>query len=173
MPAEFLSIETAETITRAQLAALIGVRMEAAVKRAPRATTAVITDIRGSWAQPWILAVTRAGLMEVYPNHTFQPGAIVRRADLASASSRILSLLASNNPAVAGWRSARRRFPDVSPSHLAYPAVSIAVEAGVIRPLETGAFGLTRPVTGAEAVAAITRLLEIAGGPQPGRTPGR
>jgi tetratricopeptide (TPR) repeat protein len=173
MPAEFQSIESAETLTRAQLAALIGVRLEAIVKRAPRATTSVITDIRGSWAQPWILAVTRAGLMEVYPNHTFQPGATVRRADLASAASRILSLLAADHPSIAAWRAARRRFPDISPSHLAYPAASIAVEAGVIRPLDTGGFGLTRPVTGAEAVAAVNRLLEIAAGPQAARPPRR
>ena len=35
--------------------------------------------MRGNWAAPWIMAVARAGLMEVYPNHTFQPNAIVRR----------------------------------------------------------------------------------------------
>lgn len=167
MPEEFRAIETAATITRAQLAALIGVRLEAVLKRAPRTTPAVITDIRSNWAQPWILAVTRAGLMEVYPNHTFQPAATVRRADLASAASRILNVLAADHPAVAAWRSARRRFPDVPLGHLAYPAVSMSVEAGVIRPLETGGFGLARPVTGAEAVAAVNRLLEIAAGPQP------
>jgi hypothetical protein len=143
--------------------------METVLKRAPRTTPSVITDIRGNWAQPWILAITRAGLMEVYPNHTFQPGATVRRADLASAASRILNVLAGDNPQVAGWRTARRRFPDVSSGHLAYPAVSMAVEAGVIRPLETGGFGLARPVTGQEAVAAVNRLLEIASGPSPAR----
>lgn len=170
MPEEFKAIESAETITRAQLAALIGHRLDALVKRAPRATTAVITDIRGSWAQPWILSTTRAGFMEVYPNHTFLPGATVRRADLASAASRILSFIAVENPTLGtAWRNARRRFPDVPAGHLAHPAASMAVEAGVIRPLENGGFGLTRPVSGAEAVAAVTRLLEIAGGPLPAR----
>jgi tetratricopeptide (TPR) repeat protein len=170
MPDEFKAIESAETITRAQLAALIGNRLDALVRRAPRATTAVITDIRGSWAQPWIISTTRAGFMEVYPNHTFLPGATVRRADLALTASRILSFVAAENPAHgAAWRNARLKFPDVPAGHLAHPAASMAVEAGVIRPLEGGAFGLTRPVTGAEAVAAVTRLLEIAGGPQPAR----
>ena len=168
MPEEFRAIESAETITRAQLAALIGNRLDALVKRAPRATTAVITDIRGSWAQPWILTTTRAGFMEVYPNHTFLPGATVRRGDLASAASRILSFVAAeNSDQAAAWRNARRRFPDVPAGHLSHPAASMAVEAGVIRPLEGGAFGLTRPVTGAEAVAAISRLAEIAGGSPP------
>ena len=32
-----------------------------------RRTPVVITDTRGNWAAPWILAVARAGVMEVYP----------------------------------------------------------------------------------------------------------
>ena len=31
--------------------------------------------------------------MAVYPNHTFQPGAVVRRGDLARAVQRVLDLL--------------------------------------------------------------------------------
>ncbi len=60
-----------------------------------------MTDTRGSWAGPWILTVTRAGVMEAYPNHTFQPGAVVRRADLAEAARRVLSLIAAEKPALA------------------------------------------------------------------------
>ena len=62
----------------------------------------MITDTRGSWATPWIMAVTRAGVMEVYPNHTFQPAAVVRRGDLADAASRVLSLIAAEKPALGG-----------------------------------------------------------------------
>jgi hypothetical protein len=85
MPPEYRAIEQATTVTRAQLAALIGVRLEGLVKRAPQRNTAVITDTRGNWAAPWIIPVARAGFMEVYSNHTFQPSATVRRGDLAFA----------------------------------------------------------------------------------------
>ena len=101
MPAEYQSIETAATVTRAQLAALIGVRLEALLKRTDRTTAVVITDTRANWASPWILSVARADVMEVYANHTFQPAAPVRRADLA-------------RPPAACWRSSptrRRRWP--------------------------------------------------------------
>jgi hypothetical protein len=40
-----------------------------------------MTDDRGHWAQRWILDITRAGIMDVFPNHTFQPAGIVRRED--------------------------------------------------------------------------------------------
>ena len=100
------------TVTRAQLAALIGVRLDDLLKRAPRSNSVVITDTRGSWAAPWIMSVARAGLMEVYPNHTFQPNAIVRRGDLAQAASKALSLIAAGNPRLAATlRTAHGRFP--------------------------------------------------------------
>jgi tetratricopeptide (TPR) repeat protein len=163
MPPEFLQIESAPTVTRAQLAALVGVRLDELLRRAPRRTGAVITDTRGNWASPWIMSVTRAGFMEVYPNHTFQPTSLVRRADLAQVSSRVLSLIAAERPAVgAAWKDARHKFPDVSPSHLAYRAASMAAEAGVMRVFDDGSFGLARPVTGAEAVAAVRRLEQLA-----------
>ena len=164
MPPEYRTIDQSPTVTRAQLAALLGVRLDELVKRTRRRNAVVITDTRGSWAAPWIMAVSRAGLMEVYPNHTFQPAALVRRGELAQAASRTLSLIAAENERLAGsWRNARRTFPDLSPNHLSYPAASLAVEAGVMNTLEDGSFQLTRPVTGAEAVAAVRKLEELAG----------
>jgi tetratricopeptide (TPR) repeat protein len=163
MPPEFQAIDRAETVSRAQLAALLAVRLDDLIKRAPRQDAVVITDTRGSWAAPWIMQVTRSGVMEVYPNHTFQPAEVVRRSDLARAASRVLTLIANEKPGLAAsWKTSRRRFPDVSPGHLAYPAASLTVDAGVMRVLEDGSFQLARPVTGAEAVAAVRRLEELA-----------
>jgi hypothetical protein len=163
MPAEFQTIETAPSVTRAQLAALFGVRLAPFLKRIEQRTAVVITDTRGSWASPWIMSVARAGIMEVYPNHTFQPAAVVRRADLAQAASRVLALVADENITLGTqWRNATpRRFPDVASTNLSYPAVSLAVEAGVMTPAEDGSFQLARPATGAEAMAAVKRLEDL------------
>lgn len=164
MPEEYRAIESSPTLNRAQLAALLGVRLDELVKGTRQRDAVVITDTRSNWAAPWILAVARAGLMEVYPNHTFQPDAIVRRGDLAQAASRALSMIATANPrSNPSWRNARRKFPDVSPGHLSYPAASMVVEAGVMPTLEDGSFQLARPVTGAEAAAAVKKLGDLAG----------
>ena len=164
LPAEFHAIPIAPVVSRADLAALFGVWLDDSIKSSPRRSPVVITDIRGHWAGPWIQAVTRTGVMEVYPNHTFLPGAVVRRSDLAQAASRFLTILAREKPAIgAAWKnSSRRRFLDVSQGHPAYAAVSLVVEAGVMRPGEDGSFLLSRPVTGAEAVAAVKKLEELA-----------
>ena len=167
MPAEYRGIETSADVTRAQLAALLGVRLDELLKRSRDRNAVVITDTRGHWAATWIGSVVRAGLMEVYANHTFQPQSVVRRGDLAQAASRALSLIANENPRLGeSWRDAKRRFPDVSPGHLSYPAASLAVEAGVMKTLEDGSFDLSRPVTGAEAVAAVRTLEDLAERPR-------
>jgi tetratricopeptide (TPR) repeat protein len=167
MPAEYREIGTAPSVTRGQLAALLAVRLETLLAQVRRVEAVVITDTRGHWASAHILAAARAGVMEVFPNHTFQPDAVVRRVDLAQAASQVLELIASRNPQLgAQWRNAReRKFPDVGPRHLNHPAASLAVEAGVMRTMDDGSFQLTRPVSGAEAVAAVSKLHELAAAP--------
>jgi tetratricopeptide (TPR) repeat protein len=162
MPDEYKSIESSATVTRAQVAALMGVQLDAFLKRTPRRNAVVMTDTRSSWAAPWIQSVTRAGIMEAFPNHTFQPEATVRRGDLATIASRALSLIAAQNPkAGASWRNARRKFPDLAPAHLAYPAASLAVEAGVMKTADDGSFQLSRPVTGAELAESVKTLKDL------------
>ena len=50
---------------------------------------------------------------------------------------------------------------DVPSTHLSYPAVAVAVAAGVM-PLSNGNFELLRGVSGAEAIDIISRLEALA-----------
>jgi Tfp pilus assembly protein PilF len=161
LPAEYRAIPTNETATRADVAAAIGVRLEPLLA-ATRQRQTVVTDIRGHWAQPWILAAVRAGVMDTQPNYTFQPAARVRRGDLAQVVSRVLGLIAARNPARAKWSNAVVTIADVATGHLSYPAVSQAIAAGVMTTDQTGAFQLLRPVTGAEVVEIVARLEALA-----------
>jgi tetratricopeptide (TPR) repeat protein len=159
LPPQFQAIRQAPNISRSELAALIGVRLEKLVQAAGRGRAAVITDTRGHWASSWILRVTGARIMDVYPNHTFQPGAIVRRGELSEVVSRLLSIIGARDAALARqWTDARGHFTDIAPVHLGYPAASRAVASGVLPMLENNTFQLSRAVSGAEALAAIERL---------------
>jgi tetratricopeptide (TPR) repeat protein len=163
LPAEYRNLPASATVTRAQLAAMIGIELEKVVAQAPRKTTAVVTDVRSHWAASWILPVTQAGLMDVLPNHTFQPNAIVRRSDLAQAVSQTLSVIgAVRSVNIAAWTAARPRLDDVPPGHVSYRAIATALAAGAMKVDDGGRFWPSRPATGAEVVAAVARLKQLA-----------
>jgi hypothetical protein len=101
--------------------------------------------------------------MEPFPNHTFQPSAVVHRGDLAQAASRVLGLIAAEKPRVAArWRDPHPRFADVPPTNLNYAAIARAVAAGVIAPLDGDAFQPARPVAGSEALETVSKLEALA-----------
>ena len=162
LPSEYQQISGAPAVTRGDFAALLGVRMEdwlASSRPQPR----LITDAREHWAAPYIVKAVQAGIIEPFPNHTFQPDAAIRRGDLALIVSRVLNVIAQARPgAAAAWRTSRPEVADVPRSHLAYPAVAQAIGAGVLG-LSGGEFHLARPVSGAEAIEAVERLRAIAG----------
>ena len=161
LPPEYRAIPGESALTRAHIAAMVGIRLDSLIARAqPRQL--IITDIRGNWAQPWIAPVVRSGVMDTLPNYEFEPARRVRRGELASTVSRLLTLIAATRPELAKkWQGARITIADVPSTHLNYPAVSMAVAAGVM-PLSNGNFDLLRPVTGAEAMDVVGRLEALA-----------
>jgi tetratricopeptide (TPR) repeat protein len=162
LPPEYHAIATDPSITRAALAALIGVRFEDLLQRAQGRQAPVMTDTRESWATPWIVSVVGAGIMDPFPNHTFQPAALVRRGDLAVTISHLLTLAAAAQPdLLARWRQGRPELSDLPPGHLMYPAAAFTVAAGVLPAVEGNAFEPGRMVSGAEAAAALDRVEAI------------
>ena len=164
LPPEYQAIEGTAQLTRGDLAALIGIRLPALVQAARKKDAVVISDVRQHWASTWILNVARAAIMEPFDNHTFQPRSVVRRSELAVAMSRLLARLAVEDPNRArSWQAARIRFTDLAPTHLAYPAASMSVAAGVLEAGPNNTFQPSKVVTGAEAVAAVARVEALAG----------
>jgi tetratricopeptide (TPR) repeat protein len=161
LPAEYQAIPGEATLTRAQVASLIGVRLEPLIAQA-KPQQVIITDIRNHWAQQWIGPVVRAGIMDTLPNYEFEPSRRVRRAEFANTVARMLTLIGSMKPQLAKkWQGARIQLADVPSTHLSYPAVSMAVASGVM-PLSGNTFEMLRPVTGAEAMEIIGRLEVLA-----------
>jgi len=161
LPAEFRAIEGTKQITRGDLAALIAVRLENALAEAP-AQDVVMTDVAGHWAAAWVTRVARAGVIEPFANHTFQPSAAVTRADLAGAASRLVAVLAARRPELQPHLAARPRIADMPAAHLRYPAAAVAVAAGVMPLLDGDRFEPARAVSGAEAVEVMRRVQALA-----------
>jgi hypothetical protein len=150
-------------VTLGEAAAYIGIHLESLIARAPKRPPEVATDVRTHWAATWIVPITTAGVMSVYPNHTFQPGATIRRSDLAGIAARLVRLAAARRAELTRWQAARPKFTDLATSHLAYSSAALAVASGVMAVDADGRFDPTRPVTGKELDAAIRRVDAIAG----------
>jgi tetratricopeptide (TPR) repeat protein len=161
LPPEFRAIAESPQITRGELAALIGVHLAELLDDVPPRQV-VVTDARSHWAAPWIDRVARAGILEPFPNHTFQPRARISRGELAAAVSR-LALFAAREDADRRetWTKARPKIADMSPGHLSYPAVAVAVASGVMPLLEGERFAVTRPVSGLEAIDVVERVVAL------------
>jgi tetratricopeptide (TPR) repeat protein len=154
-PEQYRRIGQSSRARRADLAALLAVKVTA-LGRLPLSEPRLAVDISSSWAREHIATIVRLGIMDVYPNHTFQPRATVRRGDLARASSRVLRRL--------GWRRGAGAAPtDMRPSHLDHDAVVTVVAAGLMHYRSSGAFEPWRPVTGREAVDVVSALARLVG----------
>jgi tetratricopeptide (TPR) repeat protein len=155
MPQEYQAIPDATRVSRADLAALIAVRVPA-LRRAGAGDPQVAVDISGSWARDQIARVLALGLMDLYPNHTFQPGAVVRRVDLARAAARTLDLL--------HWPAGAAPAPaDMSRAHLDWDVVERVLAAGLMGLSADGAFEPWRPVSGRETLDVVDAVARLSG----------
>lgn len=153
LPEEYRRIPTATRVTRAELAALVSVNLQA-LSRLPAGEPEVAVDIAGSWARDHIVRMLALGVMDVYPNHTFQPGAVVRRSDLAKACARVLGLLRIGPGAAASPT-------DMAPTNFFYEDAVRAVGAGLLELTPDGAFEPGRLVTGREALDVVQALARL------------
>ncbi|MBK5257758.1 MAG: tetratricopeptide repeat protein [Vicinamibacteria bacterium] len=154
LPEPLRGIGDASRVTRAELAALVVVRVEALKSRTPASVAGVASDLSRTWARPQVLRAIELGLMDVYPNHTFQPSGAVRRGELAVVAARVLDLV--------GWgRSSGTPPADMSPSHLQYASVLRVLGAGVMQNRPSGVFEPWKIISGAEAKAVVDSLARL------------
>ena len=164
LPAEYREIPAADSTTRGELAAVVGVRLEELLGDAAFGMpTPILTDTRDHWASRWIVETVRAGVMQAGAGNRFEPERPVRRGDLADVVAGVLDLVGDFDPdAARRWRAARVRFSDMGPGHLNYESATRAVAAGVMRTLGAERFDPTGPVSGSDAVDAVEQLVRLA-----------
>jgi tetratricopeptide (TPR) repeat protein len=158
-PSQYFSIAESPKLSREQLAALLFVKLRPAFGDAPRRDNVIATDIGDSWARQFIREVVAAGILQVYPNHTFQPRALVRRADLAVALSSAMSALA---PGAIPKETPRVAIADVPPGNLNHGPVALAISLGLLSLDSSGRFNPQQFVAGAEGIAASDSLVRRA-----------
>ena len=106
----------------------------------------------GTWYSEAVATLANAKVIEGYPDGTFQPSASIKRAELATLLTRmsvLVNLEKEITPVV---------FSDVA-DHWAVAFIRIAASNGWINGYPDGTFRPENPVTRAEAVAMLNRML--------------
>jgi tetratricopeptide (TPR) repeat protein len=155
LPPEYLEISRSERVTREQLAALLFIQFRPLIEDAGQDAQIIATDIGNSWAREFIRQVVGAGILDVFPNHTFQPQVFVRRGDLAVALTAVLDSADSNAD---DYDHPNPPIQDVSTENLNYRSVALVVALDLLPLDEEGRFEPLRFVSGWEAVDAVETL---------------
>ncbi|HHS13085.1 MAG TPA: tetratricopeptide repeat protein [bacterium] len=128
-----------------------------AMKAREREQLPPATDIEDHWAKTWIEDVIKAGVIDVFPDHTFHPNEKITRANYAQFLQSCLILVTGDQSLATKYiGGGTQRFPDINPSHYAYNAICLAVDRGIMKANTIdGSFGLSDPVSGADALLII------------------
>ncbi|WP_391574829.1 S-layer homology domain-containing protein [Cohnella sp.] len=107
----------------------------------------------GAWARSEVAKAVEAGIIRGYDDGSFRPGETITRAEMAVMISRALKLLDTNNQAT--------NFADAAEIPAwAGEAVQAVQQLGIIEGRSSNRFAPNEPLTRAEAVVALLRMLE-------------
>lgn len=157
LPSQYNSIVSREAVSREEIAALLSVKFKEILGE-PSSPPPIIIDIATSWASKFILLITSFEIMEVYPNHTFLPKNIVKRAETAKILLQLINYLKEK-----GYRFIQQIPPekiqlsDVSQDNFYYRSIIQMVSYDIMDLSSERSFKPDLPVSGAES----TKLLNI------------
>jgi tetratricopeptide (TPR) repeat protein len=158
LPEEFHTISSTDQISRSQLAALIIVNLEF-LSKYKSLNSSIIVDTFDNWAKNFIQRCVDLGIMDIYPNRTFQPELPITKLELAKAASRLMEILETNKGVQV--KKSEITVPDVSTRNIYGPMIAQTVSAGLLSLDADGNFHPARPVSGAEAISMVNRVQSI------------
>jgi tetratricopeptide (TPR) repeat protein len=159
LPSEYQAIPRTDQITRSQFASYLMLHLEF-LQSYRTSESKIIVDSIHHWAQSYIQQTVNLGLIDLFPNRTFQPNLPITRLELAKAASRVLEILQSTGSK--SIPSGEVVVPDVSSGNVYYPIVAKSISAGVLSLDADGRFHGSRPVSGAEIISTVNRLKSLA-----------
>ncbi len=161
LPSQYNSIQATDSVTKEQMSALVGVKFKDVLDN-PQKKPPIIIDISTSWASRYILDTASLGLLDVYPNHTFQPNKILTRAEMAETLHRLIRQLEKQ-----GYRfiqqipPERIQIDDVSADNFYYRPIVMMISYDLMS-LEGGRrFNSDRSVSGTDAIRYLNLILAL------------
>ena len=161
LPSQYDSIASSETITHEEIAALLGVKFKGIVEEIT-AKPPIIIDIATSWASKFILQMTFLGILDIYPNHTFQPKKIVIRAEMADILLRLIRYLEKKEYRFIHQIPPERiQISDISKQNYYYQPIIQSVSYGIMDLYPDRTFKPDIPISGQEFIRALDIILAL------------
>jgi tetratricopeptide (TPR) repeat protein len=176
MSKEMLIVAKSSEMTRAEVAVLFALELPfdkifrgnpagggfstpSATEQTSGASPQTATDVPDNyWAKTYIDKVLGNGIMEKYPDGSFQPDKKINRAEYAMFIQSFLEK-ATNDPSLpTKFIGSESGFSDVPGSHWAHNAVMVVTTRGIMKAKLDGTFGLMDTVPGADAILVIRVL---------------
>lgn len=138
-----------QSVTRAEMSTMLYRLLSGTITG--KGTVAAFKDVSGSyWAAEAIRWGQQVGLLNGYPDRSFKPNATITRAEMAAIIAQWLKLdPAAANPA----------FRDIE-GHWASAQIAAAAKLGYMTGYSDGTFRPEQPLTRAEAVVILNRILD-------------
>jgi tetratricopeptide (TPR) repeat protein len=132
LPRQYEAINQSEAVSKEEMASLLSVKFKGLIDETA-STPPIIIDISTSWASEYILQVTSLGLMDVNPNHTFQPKRAVTRAEMAEILFRLTEGLKEKGITfIQQIPKSQIEITDVSPDNFFYQPILTMVSYDII-----------------------------------------
>jgi len=161
MPSQYHNIPYKEAISREEMAALLMGKFKGVLNET-KAQPPIIIDISTSWASKFILKMTTLGILEVFPNHTFQPKKIITRAEITEILLRLINLLKQKGYKLIQQLPLEKiQISDVSPDNYYHNPITQILSYQIMDLSTEKAFNPDNPVSGQEASRILGIILNL------------
>lgn len=133
------------------------------VKEAASGPKAIASDIKGHWAENFIVDAVGLGIrgLQVQPDGKFLPAQSLTRAEFAFLLEDALMIVLADRTLATKYIGAPARFGDLAASSPYFNAVCNMVDKNILQGEPDGTFGALRPVSGADALLSIRTVKEL------------
>jgi Tfp pilus assembly protein PilF len=161
LPSQYNSIPYSEAVTREEMAALLSIKFKGIVDEATK-TPPIIIDIATSWASKFILQMTSLGILDVYPNHTFQPKKTISRAEMAEILVHCIEYLEKKGfKFIQQIQPEKIKILDVLPENYYYKPIIQIVSYDIMTLSLQKEFQPDSPVSGPETIKLLDIILNL------------
>lgn len=161
LPPQYESIPTTEAVTKEQVAALIDVKFKNILGELPD-NPPIIIDVSTSWASESIIHMASLGILDIYPNHTFQPKKIITRAEMAEILYRLINQLEKKGyHLIRQFSPEKIKFSDVAPDNYYYQPILHILSYDLMELTPNQEFNPELPVSGQKTINLLDLILNL------------